>query len=56
MPTPLRVLVGAPPPELDLDETLALPAYRHYRLLQRIHSPATGQLSVLRCRLVLIRS
>lgn len=43
----VRVLVGAPPPELDLDETLALPAYRHYRLLQRIHSPGTGQLSQL---------
>jgi hypothetical protein len=22
-----------------------LPAYRHYRLLQRIHSPGSGQLS-----------
>jgi hypothetical protein len=43
----VRALVGAPPPELDPDETLALPAYRHYRLLQRIHTPGTGQLSRL---------
>lgn len=43
----VRVLVGAPPRELDLDETLALPAYRHYRLLQRIHTPGSGQLSRL---------
>lgn len=43
----VRVLVGAPPDELDLDETLALPAYRHYRLLQRIHAPGAGQLSGL---------
>lgn len=41
----MRVLVGAAPDELDLDETLVLPAYRHYRLLQRIHTPGTGQLS-----------
>ena len=41
----VRVLVGAAPDELDLDETLVLPAYRHYRLLQRIHTPGTGQLS-----------
>lgn len=43
----VRVLVGAPPPGLDLDETLVLPAYRHYRLLQHIHSPGAGQLSQL---------
>ncbi len=43
----IRVLVGAPPPELDPDETLALPAYRHYRLLQRVHAPGSGQLSQL---------
>lgn len=43
----VRVLVGASPPELDLDETLVIPAYRHYRLLQRIHSPGAGQLSQL---------
>lgn len=43
----VRVLVGAPPTQLDPDETLALPAYRHYRLLQRIHAPGVGQLSQL---------
>jgi hypothetical protein len=43
----LRVVVGARPDELDEDEPLALPAYRHYRLLQRIHAPGRGQLSVL---------
>ena len=43
----VRVLVGAPPAELDRDETLVVPAYRHYRLLQRIHTPGTGQLSQL---------
>ena len=43
----VRVLVGARPAELDEDEPLALPAYRHYRLLQRIHAPGDGQLSVL---------
>lgn len=35
----VRVLVGAWPDELPQDEPLALPAYRHYRLLQRIHQP-----------------
>ncbi len=43
----VRVLVGAAPTELDMDESLVLPAYRHYRLLQRIHSPGAGQLSQL---------
>lgn len=43
----VRVLVGARPAELAEDEPLALPAYRHYRLLQRIHQPGTGQLSGL---------
>ena len=43
----VRVLVGARPPALDPDETLALPAYRHYRLLQRVHGPGAGQLSKL---------
>lgn len=43
----VRVLVGARPPELSEDEPLALPAYRHYRLLQRIHAPGTGQLTNL---------
>jgi class 3 adenylate cyclase len=43
----VRALVGAQPTELDIDETLGLPAYRHYRLLQRIHTPGSGQLSRL---------
>ena len=43
----VRVLVGSRPSELDDDEPLALPAYRHYRLLQRVHQPGTGQLSAL---------
>ena len=43
----VRVLVGDHPSELDLDETVVLPAYRHYRLLQRVHAPGTGQLSQL---------
>lgn len=43
----VRVLVGARPDELADDEPLALPAYRHYRLLQRIWAPGTGQLSAL---------
>lgn len=43
----VRVLVGAHPTQLDPDETLALPAYRHYRLLQRVHAPGAGQLSQL---------
>jgi len=43
----VRVLVGDHPIQLDPDETFGLPAYRHYRLLQRIHAPGTGQLSQL---------
>lgn len=43
----VRVLVGDLPAVLDPDETFGLPAYRHYRLLQRIHAPGTGQLSQL---------
>lgn len=43
----VRVLVGDRPEELGDDEPLALPAYRHYRLLQRVHQPGTGQLSGL---------
>ena len=43
----VRVVVGARPAQLGEDEPLALPAYRHYRLLQRIHQPGTGQLSAL---------
>lgn len=43
----VRVLVGARPSVLGEDELLALPAYRHYRLLQRVHAPGGGQLSAL---------
>jgi len=43
----LRVLAGDVPEEVDADETFGLPAYRHYRLLQRVHAPGKGQLSTL---------
>ena len=43
----IRILVGDIPTEIDPDETFALPAYRHYRLLQRVHAPGTGQLTSL---------
>lgn len=46
----VRVLGGAWPDELPDDE-LALPASRHWRLLQRVHSPSSGQLSRLLARL-----
>lgn len=42
----VRVLGGSWPDELPDDE-LALPASRHWRLLQRVHTPSTGQLSRL---------
>ncbi len=42
----MRVLGGRRWPEgLPTTEDLALPASRHWRLLQRIHAPAAGQLS-----------
>jgi hypothetical protein len=41
----IEVLVGDWPPALPDDEPLALPASRHFRLLQRIHQPSGGQLS-----------
>ncbi|MBN4047481.1 hypothetical protein JYT71_00585 [Acidimicrobiaceae bacterium AH-315-P05] len=43
----VRVLVGELPDNVDPDETFGLCAYRHYRLLQRVHAPGTGQLSQL---------
>jgi len=43
----IRVLIGDLPVEIDLDDTFGLPAYRHYRLLQRVHAPGEGQLSSL---------
>jgi hypothetical protein len=42
----VRVLRGDWPDELP-DDDLGLPAARHWRLLQRVHSPGTGQLSRL---------
>lgn len=42
----VAVLGGAWPAGLP-DEDLALPASRHWRLLQRVHAPGTGQLSQL---------
>lgn len=42
----VRVLGGAWPTGLP-DEDLALPASRHWRLLQRVHAPGDGQLSQL---------
>ncbi|MHB8431776.1 MAG: hypothetical protein ACYDDZ_14845 [Acidimicrobiales bacterium] len=42
----MRVLGGRRWPEgLPTTEDLALPASRHWRLLQRIHAPGDGQLS-----------
>jgi hypothetical protein len=40
------VLAGIWPSGLP-DDDLALPASRHWRLLQRVHAPGTGQLSRL---------
>jgi hypothetical protein len=42
----VRVLGGGWPDDLP-DDDLALPASRHWRLLQRVHNPSTGQLSRL---------
>lgn len=42
----LRVLGGGWPRGLP-DDDLVLPASRHWRLLQRVHAPGTGQLSRL---------
>jgi hypothetical protein len=42
----VRVIFGNWPEELP-DDDLALPASRHWRLLQRIHRPGTGQLSTV---------
>jgi len=46
----VRVLGGGWPDGLP-DDALALPASRHWRLLQRIHAPSGGQLSQLLARL-----
>jgi hypothetical protein len=41
----VRVVGGDWPAELPDDDDLALPASRHWRLLQRVHAPGHGQLS-----------
>lgn len=46
----VRALLGDRPDPLDT-ETLALPASRHWRLLQRLHAPGSGQLSQVLARL-----
>ena len=43
----VRVVSGDWPSGLPDDDDLALPASRHWRLLQRIHVPSGGQLSQL---------
>ena len=43
----VRVVAGQWPEDLPDDEDLVLPASRHWRLLQRVHAPAGGQLSQL---------
>ena len=43
----MRVLAGATPPQLSGETDFAIPAYRHYRRLQRVHAPGGGQLSLL---------
>lgn len=39
------VVLGDWPAGLPDDDTLVLPASRHFRLLQRIHQPGSGQLT-----------
>lgn len=45
------VMLGDWPTGLPDDDILALPASRHFRLLQRIHQPSGGQLTALLDRL-----
>ena len=45
------VVLGDWPTGLPDDDTLVLPASRHFRLLQRIHNPGTGQLTGILDRL-----
>jgi len=47
----VRVVGGAWPEGLPDDEDLALPASRHWRLLQRVHAPGDGQLSAILAQL-----
>jgi len=43
----VRVITGDWPAGLPDDDDLALPASRHWRLLQRIHAPAGVDLALL---------
>jgi hypothetical protein len=43
----VRIVFGDWPHDLPDDDNVALPASRHWRLLQRIHKPAGGQLSAI---------
>lgn len=45
------VLLGDWPAGLPDDDTIGLPASRHFRLLQRIHQPGSGQLTGILDRL-----
>jgi hypothetical protein len=45
------VLLGDWPAGLADDDTLVLPTTRHFRLLQRVHNPGTGQLTGILDRL-----
>lgn len=47
----VRVVGRAWPEGLPDDEDLALPASRHWRLLQRVHAPGDGQLSQILAQL-----
>ena len=47
----VRVMGGVWPEGLPDDEDLALPASRHWRLLQRVHAPSDGQLSQILAQL-----
>ncbi|MGH9184650.1 MAG: hypothetical protein ACRD0U_02360 [Acidimicrobiales bacterium] len=45
------VMLGDWPAGLPDDDIIGLPASRHFRLLQRIHQPGSGQLTGIRDRL-----
>ncbi|MGK2959194.1 MAG: hypothetical protein ACSLFB_12535 [Acidimicrobiales bacterium] len=42
-----RVVFGVWPDGLPDDDDIAMTASHHWRLLQRIHNPASGQLSAV---------
>lgn len=43
----VRIVFGDWPDDLPDDDDIALPASRHWRLLQRIHNPSGGQLTAI---------